>query len=65
MKDLLQKLNLESSFTWEVKTDGTKYTILCEQMDVHDPESGSYITDMDETTCNAWLQKLADMIHEI
>lgn len=65
MKNLLNKLNQETPFTWEIQRNGVRYTILCEETEVHDPESGSYLTDMDATTYNAWLQKLTDMIHEI
>ena len=61
MGQLLKTLNRRSPFLWEVHTDGTDYTILCEGTEVHDPESGIYLTDLTELDCEIWLEKLVSM----
>ena len=58
---LLQKLNADSPFVWEVRTDGHDFTILCEETEVHDPETGAYLTDLSREVCEEWLQKIIDM----
>lgn len=58
---LLRQLIRRSPFLWEVKTDGVDYTILCEGTEVHDPESGIYLTDLTELDCEIWLEKLVKM----
>lgn len=56
--DLLMKLNDVSPFVWEIRTDGYNYTIMCEGLEVHDPDSGRYLTDMSPENCETWLKKL-------
>lgn len=58
MFDLLRELNDVSPFVWEIRTDGYNYTIMCEGLEVHDPDSGRYLTDMSPENCEAWLKKL-------
>lgn len=59
--DLLKELNELSPFVWEIRTDGYNFTLLCEDLDVHDPKSGRYLTDMSPQNCEAWLKKLIAM----
>lgn len=56
--DLLMKLNDVSPFVWEIRTDGYNYTIMCEGLEVHDPDSGRYLTDMSPENCETWLRVL-------
>jgi hypothetical protein len=59
--ELLQKLNADSPFVWEVRTDGHDFMILCEETEVHDPKTGAYLTDLSREVCAEWLQKIVDM----
>lgn len=61
MWSLIQSLNDHSPFLWEVRTDGRNYTILCEDGEVHDPESDTYLTDLDMEDCRTWLKDLIRM----
>lgn len=61
MLERLQQLNEISPFKWEILTNGNKFTILCEDSDCHDPDTDTYLTDLDADACNAWLQKIIDM----
>ena len=56
--ELLQKVNDVTPFRWELLTDGVKYTILCEGIEVHDAKSGVMLTDMSPKKCEAWLRIL-------
>lgn len=58
MRDKLRFLNNHSPFLWEVKTDGTHYTILCEDAECFDEETDSYLTDLTAHECDKWLVKL-------
>lgn len=64
MEKYIDALNATSPFTWAIEKNGDRYTILCEYLEIHDPESGKYLTDMDEVTCNEWLVKLTSMTIE-
>lgn len=61
MTEMLKELNSVSPFTWEIQTDGTNYTILCEGLEVHDPESGTYLTNIDKSSCEIWVRKILDL----
>ena len=61
MKKLLEQLNEISPFTWEIEKEGSLYTILCEQAEVHDPDSGMYLNNLSKTACENWLNKILMM----
>lgn len=61
MKKYIDALNAISPFSWALEKSGDRYTILCEDLEIHDPESGKYLTDMDEATCKEWLVRLTSM----
>lgn len=54
----LATLNNNSPFLWEVRTDGKSYTIMCEDAEVFDPDSGEYLTNMTAAECEVWLTNL-------
>lgn len=54
----LATLNSNSPFLWEVRTDGKSYTILCEDAEVFDPDTGEYLTDISLNQCEVWLTNL-------
>lgn len=61
MKKYIDALNSISPFSWALEKSGDRYTILCEDLEIHDPESGAYLTNMDRDTCKEWLVKLTSM----
>lgn len=61
MQKLLEHLNKTSPFTWEIEKEGSLYTILCEQMEVHDPDSGMYLNNLSRIACENWLKKIIMM----
>ena len=58
MFDKLRILNNNSPFLWEIRTDGQSYTIMCEDAEVFDPDTGEYLTNMTTAECEVWLQDL-------
>lgn len=54
----LAALNSNSPFLWEVRTDGKSYTIMCEDAEVFDPDTGEYLTNMTAAECEVWLTNL-------
>lgn len=54
----LAKLNDISPFTWEILTDGYRFTVLCEGGEVHDSKTGIELTNMSLKKCWFWLSVL-------
>lgn len=57
MTDKLKDINRRSPFLWEVVTDGTEYTILCECETAHDDDD-TPLENLDRETCIAWLDRI-------
>lgn len=53
----LKELNHKSPFLWEIRTNGTTYTLYCEDGICEDDEYGQ-LSRMNEETCLHWLNKI-------
>lgn len=58
ISNLLRKINRNSPFLWEVKTEGWNYSILCDGDVAEDPETGEPYLDMTEDGCVKMLKEI-------
>lgn len=59
--NLIRGLNRISPFTWELEIEGNSFTILCEESEVRDPETGTMLSNLSEASCQEWLARIIRM----
>lgn len=60
--NLLRKINRNSPFLWEAKTDGWNYSILCDGKVAEDPDRGEPYLDITEDECGKVLE---EVLHDV
>ena len=58
MLTLVKELNKRSPFLWEVITDGSRFSILCEESVFEDEHTDSRLEDLDQNECEHWLREI-------
>lgn len=58
MLTLLKDINKRSPFLWEITTNGSRFSILCEDSVFEDEYTGSRLEDLDKDECDHWLKEI-------
>lgn len=62
MLALVKELNKRSPFLWEITTDGSRFTILCEESVFEDECTNTRLEDLNRNECEHWLKKILKTI---